>query len=71
MDKNELIEFNKIGELLSYAIASHEAVILASKQGKFIKKDMEVFRLMMMNLLAQYTAYEYRNMSADDSFDER
>lgn len=67
MNKNEMKSFVELGELLSYVMLSHEAVILASEQGVFISKDMAVFRLKMMELLAKYAEFEYRTMSADDS----
>ena len=67
MNKNEKKAFAELGELLSYVMASHEAVMLSAERGVFIEKDMAVFRLTMMDLMARYTAYEYRNMSADDS----
>lgn len=67
MNKNEMKSFVKLGELLSYVMVSHEAVILASEQGLFIQKDMAVFRMTMMELISKYAEFEYRNMSADDS----
>jgi len=67
MNKNEKKAFAELGEVLSYAIASHEAVMLSAERGVFIGKDMAVFRMMMMDLMAKYAAYEHRTMSADDS----
>jgi len=67
MNKDEKKAFAELGEVLSYAIASHEAVMLSAERGVFVGKDMAVFKMMMMDLMAKYAAYEFRNMSADDS----
>lgn len=70
MDKNEMKEFVELGELLQYAMLAHEAVMLSGERGVFIAKDMAVFRLTIMQFIANYAAYEYRNMSADDSTED-
>ena len=66
MNKNETKAFSELGEVLSYVMASHEAVLLSAQRGLFIEKDMAVFKMMMMDLMAKYAAYELRNMSSDD-----
>jgi len=71
MNKNEKKAFAELGEVLSYAIASHETVMLSAERGVFIGKDMAVFRMMMMDLMAKYAAYEHRTMSADDSTQDK